>query len=417
MTMKATYETRKVDFYYRGDKGGTVGLRCAPHLHYHVEIVYMLSGRMQAYIDSEPYEVEDGDMLVVFPNKIHRFVDEMQGNKYMLFIINPNLVPEFESIMASSTPQSPLIKNAFSNKRLDYVAKIVADCRHFPEEQKDILMKGYLLSFFAEFMSMLNVGSVRNDDNQALKALVLYCSQNFTKDLSLSTLESELHLSKYYISHLFGDKLGIRFNDYINSLRISESCRLLRTTDDSITDIADSAGFGTIRTFNRAFVKQMGISPSDYRKGNKGRYTNVSMPPEKVGVNGYITPESQRHESDSERELARLMRYPFTVQEDKNDANARKSSDDVSEMYRNSFDESNCGYDLLRAHPQENTQNYFCTYPQTNMQDDCCTYPQTSMQDDCCIYPQGNAQNDYYTYPQNQMSDDCCNFCDEGDVK
>lgn len=386
--MKATYETRKVDFYYRGDKGGTVGLLCAPHLHYHVEIVYMLSGRMQAYIDSEPYEVGDGDMLVVFPNKIHRFVDEMHGNRYMLFIINPNLVPEFESIMASSTPESPLIKNAFSNKRLDSVARIVADCRHFPEEQKDVLMKGYLLSFFAEIMSMLNVNSVRNDDNQAMKALVLYCSQNFTRDLSLSTLESELHLSKYYISHLFGDKLGIRFNDYVNSLRISESCRLLRTTDDSITEIADSAGFGTIRTFNRAFVKQMGISPSDYRKNNKGRYTNVSMPPDKVGVNGYVSPESQRHESDSERELARLMHYPFRTQDDASDGMAGEPPINSSAVYRTSSDENNCGYSDPRS------------YPQTNVQDDCCTDPQNNLQNDCC------------TYPQNDMADDCCNFTD-----
>ena len=44
--MKARYEARTVDFYYRNDRNGTAGLGCTPHLHYHVEIVYMLSGRM-----------------------------------------------------------------------------------------------------------------------------------------------------------------------------------------------------------------------------------------------------------------------------------------------------------------------------------------------------------------------------------
>ncbi len=376
--MKAQYETRSVDFYYRGDRGGTVGLACAPHLHYHVEIVYMISGRMQAYVDSELYTAEAGDMLVVFPNKIHRFVDEMPENKYMLFIINPNLVPEFEGIMASSTPETPLIKNAIANKRLESVARIVADCRNFPEEQKDILMKGYLLSFFAEFMSMLKVSYGRNDDNQAMKAVVLYCSQNFTKDLSLSMLERELHLSKYYISHLFGDKLNIRFNDYINSLRISESCRLLRTTDNSITEIADSAGFGTLRTFNRAFVKQMGISPSDYRKSNKGRFTNVSMPPEKVGVNGYITPEAQRHESESEKELARLMNYPFGIREE----DPKPSSSTEGSYATVSLPEES-----HTDNQQTNSVNDFCTYPQINTFDDCCTYPEGHAFDDGNLCP------------------------------
>ena len=308
--VKTVYERRTVDFYHRNDKGGTVGLGCSPHLHYHVEIVYMLSGRAHAYIDSEVFTVESGDMLVVFPNKIHRFVDDIQGSKYLLFIINPNLVPEYEDIMSASTPETPLIKNAAQNKRLDSVTRIVAGCRDFPESQKDTLMKGYLLSFFAEFISMMKLDSVKNDDNQAMKTVVLYCSQNFTKDLSLATLERELHLNRYYISHLLGDKLGIRFNDYINSLRISESCRLLRTTDDSITEISDAAGFGTLRTFNRAFIKQMGLSPSDYRKSNKGRFTNVSMPPHSVGENGYMLPENKQEAEKNATTDTRAEYYP-----------------------------------------------------------------------------------------------------------
>ena len=309
--MKAIYETRTVDFYYRNDKGGTVGLGCNPHLHYHVEIVYMLSGRTHAYVDSDLYTIESGDLLVVFPNKIHRFVDDVERARYMIFIINPNLVPEFEEIMNATTPESPVIKNAAQNIRLDSVMKIIAGYREFPDEQKDALMKGYLLSFFAEFMSMMKLGEIKNDDNQAMKTIVIHCTQNFQRDLSLAMLERELHLSKYYISHLFGDKLGIRFNDFINSLRISEACRLLRTTEMSITAVSDASGFGTLRTFNRAFIKQMGVSPSDYRKSNKGRFTNVSMPPVSVGENGYVLP-SKIEVSDAEKNSeSRSEYYPL----------------------------------------------------------------------------------------------------------
>ena len=79
-------------------------------------------------------------------------------------------------------------------------------------------------------------------------------------------MEEELHLSKYYISHLFGSKIGTGFNDYINALRVSEACRYLRRTNKSITEISALVGFGTLRTFNRAFFKQVGMSPSEYRK-------------------------------------------------------------------------------------------------------------------------------------------------------
>ena len=58
----------------------------------------------------------------------------------------------------------------------------------------------------------------------------------------------------------------MRFNDYINSLRVSKACLLLTDSDMSITAISDKVGFSTIRTFNRAFLRQTGKSPSDYRR-------------------------------------------------------------------------------------------------------------------------------------------------------
>ena len=106
-------------------------------------------------------------------------------------------------------------------------------------------------------------------DGTSLRAIISYCTEYFAENLSLSTLESELHLNKYYISHLFSTKLGLRFNDYVNSLRISYACDALRHNTASVTEIAAQVGFGTPRTFNRAFLKQMGCTPSEYRRGKR----------------------------------------------------------------------------------------------------------------------------------------------------
>ena len=55
-------------------------------------------------------------------------------------------------------------------------------------------------------------------------------------------------------------------SDNINSLRVSEACRYLLNSSLSITEIGSLVGFNTPRTFNRAFIKQLGLSPSEYRK-------------------------------------------------------------------------------------------------------------------------------------------------------
>lgn len=260
--MKAVYENRVSDYYYRsGDK-----LACGPHLHYHIELVYIKKGGVIAYVDTERYEMKPGDFLFVPPNKIHYFDDIESHVDCHLFIISPDLVPDLKELLCSETILSSVIQNSNQNSRLEWLMSILSDVNSLPELNREIIMRGYLNAFFGELLNMLPQHIYRTDDSLSMKAIIQYCSQNFTRDLSLSVLEEELHLSKYYISHLFSSKLGIRFNDYINSLRISDACRYLRTTSMSVTDIAVTSGFGTLRTFNRAFRKKMNISPSTYRK-------------------------------------------------------------------------------------------------------------------------------------------------------
>lgn len=59
------------------------------------------------------------------------------------------------------------------------------------------------------------------------------------------------------------------FRQYINRLRVNAAERLLRETDRSITDIAAAAGFSGIRTFNRAFHLNTGMSPRTYAKEHR----------------------------------------------------------------------------------------------------------------------------------------------------
>ena len=89
--------------------------------------------------------------------------------------------------------------------------------------------------------------------------------QNYTDAISLDKMAAELHASKYYISRLFGEKIKISFNDYINMLRINDAKERLQKTDDSITEIGIAVGYNTIRSFNRAFLAQTGMQPREYR--------------------------------------------------------------------------------------------------------------------------------------------------------
>ena len=56
------------------------------------------------------------------------------------------------------------------------------------------------------------------------------------------------------------------FNKYINGLRITHACKYLLKENLSVTEIAFLVGFNCPRTFNRAFLEQVGMTPRDYKK-------------------------------------------------------------------------------------------------------------------------------------------------------
>ncbi|MGM9641922.1 MAG: helix-turn-helix domain-containing protein [Eubacteriales bacterium] len=280
--MSAVYENRASDFFCRGDNNYRSKLQCSPHLHYHIEFVQLLEGKTVGVADTEETVMEGGDISIAFPNQLHRF-ETKQPEKYRLFIVNPDLMPEFRSIFTTQVPRSALIKGAGLDPEINALTKTLftfTGHRHTGgDPYSDAVIRGCLLALFGKLLPMMSLSGPRTGDSRAVREVVGYCSEHFAEELSLEVLEDELHLSKYYISHLFSGKLGIRFNDYINSLRISHACRLLRREDMQITEVAEAVGFSTLRTFNRAFSKFRGMTPSEYRRDGATRADGASLLP------------------------------------------------------------------------------------------------------------------------------------------
>lgn len=275
------YESRSTDFYYRSEGERRTPLTCRAHLHYHIECFYLCEGRVTVWVDSVVYTAEAGDLVMVFPNQLHRFRSEVGGcEKYKLFIVSPDLVPDFAAVFNLTLPHSPIVKGICSDSRLlGIIDGLSAVSAADPAKYTAEVQKGYITAFFGLLLPQMPLDEVRLGDSRAVREVVSFCSQNYTGDLSLEVLERTLHLNKYYISHLFSSKLGIRFNDYVNSLRVSHACRLLRETSLPVTEISDIVGFNTQRTFNRAFARFRGLSPVEYRRASGDGAEAASFPP------------------------------------------------------------------------------------------------------------------------------------------
>ncbi len=107
--------------------------------------------------------------------------------------------------------------------------------------------------------------------------IIQYIAENYSSDISRESLAEEFGLNPDYLGKIFKAATGKKIGEYINERRIKNAAEKLSSTDALIIDIAYSTGFESLRTFNRAFKKEIGLSPTEYRekffKKNKG--TNI----------------------------------------------------------------------------------------------------------------------------------------------
>ena len=236
---------------------------CFPHLHHHIELVYVYDGINDATVGANSYTLNKDDVLIAFPNQIHSYDSERMNKSYIL-IYSPDDFPEYNDIFNLKIPVNPVIRNA--DNEIKKLFKLIVMCHNSNNLYKNITERGYMLVLLSKIFNNLEFVDQNAFNLTTIQNVLLYCDNNFTSDISLEKIADELYISKFYVSHIFSEKIKVSFSDYINSLRIKNAIYQLTSTSTSITEISDNVGYKSIRSFNRQFANQTGLTPSKYRK-------------------------------------------------------------------------------------------------------------------------------------------------------
>jgi AraC-like DNA-binding protein len=100
---------------------------------------------------------------------------------------------------------------------------------------------------------------------ERFKPLIDYIESSLEQELSLSDLASICGLSVYHFARAFKSTYGVAPYRYILQRRVMRAKTLLRTTDDTVTDIAFHVGFSTQSRFSQIFAQLTGSTPTEYR--------------------------------------------------------------------------------------------------------------------------------------------------------
>jgi AraC-like DNA-binding protein len=244
-------------------KGKTSHIK--PHIHTAIECAYVREGSLELGVGQELYHMETGDFAIVFPNVIHHYqVFDPNGCIGTYLIVTPAYAGEFANILEDSCPEYPIIVKGELHSDIRYAIE------NMKAEDERVIHQAFLqiiLSRALEKFTLMPKKNIESDD--IVYQVVSYMARNFREEISLESVAKEIGFSQYAVSRVFSGTFHMNFNQYLNEMRLEEACNLLLSTDQSITEAYENAGFESQRTFNRVFKEQFHMSPREYRNKKK----------------------------------------------------------------------------------------------------------------------------------------------------
>lgn len=104
-----------------------------------------------------------------------------------------------------------------------------------------------------------------NERTLAVQKMQDYILSNFAEEITLADLANAVNFSPWYSHRLFKELTGVSPAEYIRKLRLTEAAKRLKSEKSRITELAMELGFESVDGFTRAFAREFGMTPREYR--------------------------------------------------------------------------------------------------------------------------------------------------------
>lgn len=255
------------------------------HRHNYVEMVYMCKGSTTHIInENEKIVLSEGDLLFLNQHAIHEILPAAFTDLAVNFIILPEFFDRSLTMIEQDNVLRHFLISALTGEMsgMDYLyfkAKDILPVENLIENMLWTLIEkkphtgtivsvtmGLILMNLSTFSEIPESGG--DYEHTVVFKVLKYIESNY-KNGTLSEISGMLNLPEYTLSRLLKRFTGYNFKELLKQQKLQQAVFWLENSNMSIDNIIDSLGYCNSSFFYRSFKEKYGVSPGEYRNGNR----------------------------------------------------------------------------------------------------------------------------------------------------
>ena len=240
------------------------------HWHDRIELLLILSGSLEVYLNKEHVTVLPGQTVIIAPQMIHCGYSGAGGVHYQMIAFD---VERFcNSTAASDKYLTPICRNTANFRTVadhpDIASAFTDLADYFNMEGRisPLFAMGKVYELIALFYRHCSAGpdQISKTDKRFGRVLE-YINSHYTENISARSISRKFGYDETYFCRCFKATTGIPTMKYIRILRLEKAQSMLKNDGDEIREIAWKCGFSDVSYFSNCFKRHFGITPSKYR--------------------------------------------------------------------------------------------------------------------------------------------------------
>ena len=239
-------------------------------------LLYIDRGSVEFDLGNGFQSVSEGTFLLFRPGEAHRsrIKKDNDANHYWLYFSGTAVDSILDGLSLSGVR---LIKTGKDPRIIGIYESII----------RELLYRepGFIESINSKIIELLTFaarsgGVTRNADGQDCVIVGTMWDERIANAMheirinpehfyTVDELAAMCHLSKFYFCRLFAKSAGIAPHRYILLMKLEKARDMLSESDMTVVEIATRLGFSDVAILWRAFIREYGMSPSEFREKSK----------------------------------------------------------------------------------------------------------------------------------------------------